>query len=81
MVNAALSRKLGQVMNLEPLTRLDAVERLQLGRRVDAAREFVDLSEEDRQLILAAERTRERVISEKQRSAAGQRSAGKKRSA
>lgn len=63
-MSALLSRRAGRVMNLEPIVRLDPVERGELAHAVNQAVNFGDLSPEHQRLIVEAESTRERLLAE-----------------
>ncbi len=65
MINVALSRRVGRVIDLDPLTRLDPVQRYELAGVVNAARDFSELPDKYQRLILEAEATRKRLIAER----------------
>jgi hypothetical protein len=61
-MSAAVSRRIGRVAFLEPLTSLSARERLDLARLAEGVKDFTELPESYQALVLAAEATRERLI-------------------
>ena len=63
MVNPNLSRRVAKVINLMVSLGLTIDQRFALAKRVEAAGDFSDLSEQDKRAILAAEKIAEKLAS------------------